>query len=105
MCSLSSSCHIAHDEESIALLKKDLTLQNASSKQVQEAINFPTSDGMRQWYQNPLQKHLYAQNLIDLLSDKSIQRGLLSVFLLLKCNKNHRPRDKNGNRTKAVITQ
>lgn len=73
----SSSCHIAHDEESIALLKKDLTLQKCKLKQVQEAINFPTSDGMRQWYQTHYRNTCMLKNLIDLLSDKSIKEGAI----------------------------
>ena len=85
-CSLcSSSCHIAHDEESIALLEKDLTLQKYKLKQVQEAINFPTSDGMQQWYQTHYRNTCMLKNLIDLLSDKSIKEGAI-VRVLARSN-------------------
>ena len=45
-CSLCpSSCHIAHDEDAIELLKKDLKVQTHNLEQVQNTINFSTSDG------------------------------------------------------------
>ena len=77
-CSLcSSSCHIAHDEESIALLEKDLTVQKYKLTQVQAAINFPTSNGMQQWYQTHYRNTCMLKNLIDVLSDKSIKEGAI----------------------------
>ncbi|MEZ8778666.1 hypothetical protein AB6D85_13685 [Vibrio splendidus] len=71
----SSSCHITHDEEAIELLKKDLAIQNYNLKQVQEAINFATSNGMQQWYQTHYRNTCMLKNLIEVLSDESIKES------------------------------
>ncbi|MGL1720169.1 hypothetical protein ACSTHF_02055 [Vibrio parahaemolyticus] len=77
----SSACHIAHDDEAIALLKKDLTIQKHNLKQVQEAINFATSVSMQRWYQTHYKRTCLLKSLIDVLSDKSIKEGSIVRFL------------------------
>ncbi|MFS1975315.1 hypothetical protein [Vibrio splendidus] len=77
----SSSCHIAHDNEAIDLLKKDFEVQKHNLKQVQEAINFVTSDGKQLWYQTHYRNTYMLKNLIEVLSDKSIKEGTIVRFL------------------------
>lgn len=81
----SSSCHIAHDDDSIELLEKDLTIQNHNLKRVQEAINFTTSNGMQQWYQTHYRNTCLLKNLVEVLSDKSIKEGSI-VRILTRSN-------------------
>ncbi|NOH72590.1 hypothetical protein F0225_14745 [Vibrio pectenicida] len=76
-----SSCHIAHDDDAIEFLKKDLIIQTHNLKQVQEAINFVTSDGMQQWYQTHYRNTCMLKSLIEVLSDKSIKEGSIVRFL------------------------
>ncbi|MEC6832012.1 hypothetical protein VXS06_09585 [Photobacterium toruni] len=77
----SSSCHIAHDKDAIELLNKDLTIQKHNLKQVQEAINFATSEGMQQWYETHYQNTCMLKSLIEVLSDDSIKEGAIVRFL------------------------
>tara|TARA_Y100000588_G_scaffold395303_1_gene522791 strand:- start:11356 stop:13698 length:2343 start_codon:yes stop_codon:yes gene_type:complete len=81
----SSSCHIAHDEHAIELLKKDLAVQKHNLKRVVEAINFATSKGMQQWYEMHYQNTYMLKNLIEVLSDDSIREGSI-VRLLTRSN-------------------
>lgn len=77
----SSSCHIAHDNEAIELLKKDLQVQMHNLEQVQGAINFTTSAGMQEWYETHYKNTSMMKNLVDVLSDKSIKEGCIVRFL------------------------
>ncbi|MBF4365473.1 hypothetical protein EAY40_25250 [Vibrio anguillarum] len=77
----SSSCHIAHDDDAIELLKKDLTIQKHNLKQIQQAVNFATSDGMQKWYQTHYRNTCMLKNLVKVLSDKSIKEGSIVRFL------------------------
>ncbi|WP_217543198.1 hypothetical protein [Vibrio metschnikovii] len=81
----SSSCHIAHDEEAIELLEKDLTIQKHNLKLVQEAINFATSSGMQNWYKTHYRNTCMLKKLIDVLTDKSIKEGVF-VRVLARSN-------------------
>ncbi|WP_067581827.1 hypothetical protein [Endozoicomonas ascidiicola] len=76
-----SSCHIAHDKDSIELLKKDLKVQTHNLEQVQNTINFTTSDGMKQWYSTHYRNTCLLKNLVDVLSDKSIKQGSIVRYL------------------------
>ncbi|UYM14600.1 hypothetical protein [Endozoicomonas euniceicola] len=76
-----SSCHIAHDEDAIELLKKDLKVQMHNLEQVQNTINFTTSDGMQQWYSTHYRNTCLLKNLIEVLSDKTIKQGSIVRFL------------------------
>ncbi|MFK0570735.1 hypothetical protein [Endozoicomonas sp.] len=76
-----SSCHIAHDEDAIELLKKDLKVQTHNLDQVQDAINFTTSDGMQQWYSTHYSNTCLLKNLVDVLSDKTIKQGSIVRYL------------------------
>ncbi|MCG6199905.1 hypothetical protein [Psychromonas antarctica] len=76
-----SSCHVAHDEEAIELLKKDLKVQTYDLERVQDAINFTTSDGMQQWYLTHYRNTCMLKNLIEVLSDKTIKQGSIVRYL------------------------
>jgi len=71
----SSSCHVAHDDEAIALLIKDLKVQTHNLKEVQEAINFATSESMQKWYKTHYRNTCMLRNLIEVLSDDAIEKG------------------------------
>ncbi|MGI9920190.1 hypothetical protein [Vibrio owensii] len=77
----SSSCHITHDGDAIELLKKDLVIQEHNLKEVQEAINFATSEGMQQWYETHYKNTCMLKSLIEVLSDDSIKEGAIVRFL------------------------
>lgn len=76
-----SSCHIAHDEDAIQLLTKDLKVQTHNLEQVQNAINFATSDGMQQWYLTHYRNTCLLKNLIGVLSDQTIKQGSVVRYL------------------------
>ncbi|MBF4344446.1 hypothetical protein EAY39_27595, partial [Vibrio anguillarum] len=65
----------------IELLKKDLTIQKHNLKQIQQAVNFATSDGMQKWYQTHYRNTCMLKNLVKVLSDKSIKEGSIVRFL------------------------
>jgi hypothetical protein len=77
----SSSCHVAHDDEAIALLIKDLKVQTHNLERVQEAINFVTSESMQAWYKTHYRNTCMLKHLIEVLSDDAIEKG--SVVRLL----------------------
>lgn len=70
-----SSCHVAHDDEAIALLIKDLKVQTHNLKEAQEAINFATSESMQKWYKTHYRNTCMLRNLIEVLSDDAIEKG------------------------------
>ncbi|HFD0647050.1 TPA: hypothetical protein ACF039_002315 [Vibrio parahaemolyticus] len=81
----SSSCHIAHDDEAIALLMKDLKVQRHNLEKVQDAINFVTSESMQKWYKTHYHNTYMLQLLIEVLSDDTIEKGSM-VRLLTRSN-------------------
>jgi hypothetical protein len=81
----SSSCHIAHDSEAIALLMKDLKVQTHNLERVQEAINFVTSQSMQMWYKTHYRNTCMLKHLIEVLSNNAIEKGSM-VRLLTRSN-------------------
>ncbi|MEZ9202780.1 hypothetical protein AB4151_10300 [Vibrio splendidus] len=81
----SSSCHIAHDSEAIALLMKDLKVQTHNLEKVQEAINFVTSESMQMWYKTHYRNTCMLKHLIEVLSDDTIKEGSM-VRLIARSN-------------------
>lgn len=81
----SSSCHVAHDDEAIALLMKDLKVQTHNLEKVQDTINFVTSEGMQQWYKTHYRNTCMLKHLIEVLSDENIEKGSM-VRLLTRSN-------------------
>ena len=77
----SSSCHIAHDSEAIALLMKDLEVQTHNLEQVQDAINFVTSESMQKWYKTHYRNTCMLKHLIEVLSDDTIEKGRMVRLL------------------------
>ncbi|CAK2637424.1 Integrase [Vibrio crassostreae] len=78
----SSSCHLAHDRETIKLLEKDLQVQTNKLKQVQEAINFSSSAGMQKWYKTHYRNISMIKTLIEVLSEPSIKEGSIVRYLV-----------------------
>ncbi|TOI00518.1 hypothetical protein [Vibrio parahaemolyticus] len=81
----SSSCHITHDDEAIALLMKDLKIQTHNLERVQDAINFVTSESMQKWYKTHYRNTCMLKHLIEVLSDETIEKGSV-VRLLTRSN-------------------
>lgn len=81
----SSSCHIAHDDEAIALLMKDLKVQTHNLEKVQETINFVTSQSMQEWYKTHYRNTCMLKHLIEVLSNNTIEKGSM-VRLLTRSN-------------------
>ncbi|MDH0448801.1 MULTISPECIES: hypothetical protein [unclassified Shewanella] len=81
----SSSCHIAHDSEAIALLMKDLKVQTHNLEKVQTTINFVTSRSMQMWYKTHYRNTCMLKHLIEVLSDDAIEKGSM-VRLLTRSN-------------------
>lgn len=77
----SSSCHITHDSEAITLLMKDLKVQTHNLEQVQQAINFVTSESMQKWYKTHYRNTCMLKHLIEVLSDDTIEKGRMVRFL------------------------
>ena len=77
-----SSCHVAHDCEAIALLKKDLRIQALRLEEVQGVINFASSEVMQNWYKTHYQNTSMLQNLVEVLSDTSIKEGCVVRVLV-----------------------
>lgn len=71
----SSSCHVAHDSEAIALLMKDLKVQTHNLEKVQEAISFATSESSQEWYKTHYRNTCMLKHLIEVLSDDTIEKG------------------------------
>ncbi|EGR1698501.1 hypothetical protein R1W14_001001 [Vibrio parahaemolyticus] len=81
-CSLCpSSCHIAHDEEAIELLRKDLKVQAHNLERVQGTIDFAASDGKQKWYKTHYRNTSMMRNLVDILSDTTIKQGSIVRYL------------------------
>ncbi|WP_251070987.1 hypothetical protein [Shewanella sp. NKUCC01_JLK] len=81
----SSSCHITHDSEAIALLMKDLKVQTHNLEKIQTAINFVTSRCMQMWYKTHYRNTCMLKHLIEVLSDDTIEKGSM-VRLLTRSN-------------------
>lgn len=81
----SSSCHIAHDDDAIALLMKDLKVQTHNLEQVQDAINFVTSKSMQEWYKTHYRNTCMLKHLVEVLSGDTIEKGSM-VRLLTRSN-------------------
>ncbi|MGC9423527.1 hypothetical protein [Vibrio sp.] len=77
----SSSCHIAHDDEAIALLIKDLKVQTHNLEKIQKSIDFETSEGKHKWYKTHYSNTCMLKMLIEVLSDDAIEAGRMMRLL------------------------
>jgi hypothetical protein len=73
----SSSCHVAHDENAIALLEKDLTVQKQRMEDVQERQKFPHSQAMQGWFQTHYKNTEALEQLVTLMKAPDIKKGSL----------------------------
>lgn len=81
-CSLcSSSCHVAHDEEAICILKDDLKIQIKRLEMVQGAFDFVSSEGKQNWYLTHYKNTSMLKILIDTMTDENIPSGSLIRIL------------------------
>lgn len=56
-------------------------MQTHNLEQVQETINFTSSDGMQQWYKTHFQNTCMLKNLVGILADKSIKEGSIVRYI------------------------
>jgi hypothetical protein len=73
----SSSYHVAHDENAIALLEKDLTVQKQRMEDVQERQKFPHSQAMQGWFQTHYKNTEALDQLVTLMKAPDIKKGSL----------------------------
>ncbi|MFM2608098.1 hypothetical protein AAFX30_10785 [Vibrio chagasii] len=77
----SSSCHVTHDSEAIALLQKDLKVQKSNLQRVLDSSNFTTSAWMQKWYKTHYCNTSMLKKLIDILCEDTLQPGHLVRLL------------------------
>ncbi|MCG7584429.1 hypothetical protein [Photobacterium sp. OFAV2-7] len=88
-CSLcSSSCHIAHDKDAIALLTRDLEAQERRLEKIANNPNFCSSENQQAWFSVHHRNTCMLRELVSLMSDKEIKEGSL-IRVLTKSNKIH----------------
>ncbi|WP_438467546.1 hypothetical protein [Marinomonas sp. PE14-40] len=81
-CSLcSSSCHIAHDYESISLLEKDIKWQQLRLNEVKNSPKFSVSHAMNSWFKIHHRNTQILSNLVGILSDQKIRKGTVVRYL------------------------
>lgn len=79
--SCAQSCHVAHDEDAILLLQKDLILQEKRLLNVQARPQFRNSDAMQSWFKLHLTNTERLKQLIELMRDPDISAGSLIRML------------------------
>jgi hypothetical protein len=77
----SKSCHIAHNEDAIALLRKDLTHQNLRLDQVANSNCLNVSRASQDWYKTHGLNTAMLEQLLELMTDKKIEKGSLIRLL------------------------
>lgn len=78
----SKSCHIAHDEEAITLLRKDLSAQQSRLNLVLEHPRFTHSEAMQSWFKLHLTNTEKLKQLIELMTDPELEKGALVRVLI-----------------------
>jgi hypothetical protein len=79
------ACHVAHDEDAIALLRRDLMHQEFRLDQVSDSPRLVVSKASQDWYKtHSLQTEMLKQ-LLELMTDKRIENGSL-IRLLTRYN-------------------
>ena len=81
----SKSCHIAHDTDSIDILKKDLAAQEIRLDACARNPRLKISDAMRSWYKAHAHNVDLLRQLINLMTDESIEEGSLIRVLMDRC--------------------
>jgi len=75
------SCHVAHDDEAITLLNKDLKYQQQRLEQVANFSQFTVSKASQSWYKVHSQHTEILTQLLALMKDKDIPEGSLIRLL------------------------
>ena len=75
------SCHVAHDDEAIELLTKDLKHQQQRLEQVSDASQFTISKASQKWYKVHCQHTEMLTQLLALMKDENIPKGSLIRLL------------------------
>jgi len=76
-----SSCHIAHDKQALALLNKDLQVQERRLAEVEQHPKFCISKAMQDWFVVHHQNTAMLHELVALMANKDIKEG--SIIRLL----------------------
>lgn len=85
------SCHVAHDDEAIALLNKDLHHQQQRLEEVADSPQFAVSKASQEWYKLHSQQIAMLTQLLALMNDKAIREG--SLIRLLSAQRQFRITD------------
>ena len=80
----SKSCHVAHDDEAVALLKEDLKVQMSRLNKVSMHPSLVTSEAMQTWYKLHLSNTEKLNQLIELMTDPDVEKGALIRMLVDK---------------------
>jgi hypothetical protein len=75
------SCHVAHDDQSMELLSKDLNHQLQRLEQVASSPQFTVSQASRDWYKVHRQQTGMLTQLLVLMNNKAIRQGSLIRLL------------------------
>jgi hypothetical protein len=76
------SCHVAHDQDAVLMLQKDLTVQEKRLLDVQARPQFYNSDAMQSWFKLHLFNTERLKQLIELMNDPEIAPGNLIRMLI-----------------------
>lgn len=76
------SCHVAHDEGAIQLLKRDLMYQEERLLNVKAKPQFRNSEAMKSWFKLHLINTEKLQQLIELMTDPNIEQGNMIRMLI-----------------------
>ena len=79
-----SSVHVAHDEDAIALLEKDLRIQTQRLQEAAEHPKFMFSEATQSWYKVHFKNTEMLRQLIELMTSKDIEQGALIRLLTSK---------------------
>ncbi len=76
-----SSCHVAHDQQALDLLNKDLQVQERRLAEVEQNPKFCISKAMQDWFVVHHQNTAMLRELVALMANKDIKEG--SIIRLL----------------------
>lgn len=79
-----SSCHIAHDKQALALLNKDLQVQERRLAEVEQHPKFCISKAMQDWFVVHHQNTAMLSELLALMANKDIKEGSIIRVLAEK---------------------
>lgn len=80
----SKSCHVAHDDKTVALFKEDMKVQISRLNKVSMHPSFVNSEAMQSWYKLHLSNTEKLNQLIELMTDTEVEKGALIRMLVDK---------------------